>query len=37
MNSSDRSAIRTTLLVLGTIVGVLIALWVVVLVLHVAL
>lgn len=37
MNSSDRSVIRTTLLVLGTIIGVLIALWVVVLVLHVAL
>lgn len=37
MNDSDRSAIRTTLLVLGTIIGVLIALWVVVLVLHVAL
>lgn len=34
MSSSDRSIAKTTLIVLGTIVGVLFAIWLVALLLH---
>lgn len=36
MNSSDRSVIRTTLLVLGTVIGAFVVIWLIALLLHVA-